>query len=57
MSASSPASLPNQHAVHAVVASVTARIALEDVVTKGFDVLVDPRGDQLKVLASPALVA
>ena len=27
----------------------------EDVVPQGFDVLVDPRGDQLKVLASPAL--
>ncbi len=37
--------------------AVTARIRLEDVVTKGFDVLVDPRGDQLKVLASPSLVA
>lgn len=37
--------------------AVTAQIALEDVVTRGFDVLVDPRGDQLKVLASPSLVA
>jgi (R,R)-butanediol dehydrogenase/meso-butanediol dehydrogenase/diacetyl reductase len=36
---------------------VTAQIPLEDVVAKGFDVLVDPRGDQLKVLASPTLVA
>jgi (R,R)-butanediol dehydrogenase/meso-butanediol dehydrogenase/diacetyl reductase len=37
--------------------AVTATIPLEDVVTRGFDVLVDPRGDQLKVLASPTLVA
>jgi (R,R)-butanediol dehydrogenase/meso-butanediol dehydrogenase/diacetyl reductase len=36
-----------------VAKAVTARIALDDVVTKGFDVLVDPRGDQLKVLTSP----
>jgi (R,R)-butanediol dehydrogenase / meso-butanediol dehydrogenase / diacetyl reductase len=36
---------------------VTARIPLEEVVPKGFDVLVDPQGDQLKVLASPTLVA
>jgi (R,R)-butanediol dehydrogenase/meso-butanediol dehydrogenase/diacetyl reductase len=36
---------------------VTAQIPLEDVVAKGFDVLVDPRGDQLKVLASPNLAA
>ena len=34
MSASSPASLPNQHAVHAVVASVTARIALRSAPTR-----------------------
>ncbi|NMO56433.1 2,3-butanediol dehydrogenase [Actinoplanes sp. TBRC 11911] len=40
-----------------VARAVTARIALPDVVTKGFDVLVDPRGDQLKVLASPTLNA
>ncbi len=33
--------------------AVTSRIGLSDVVTKGFDVLVDPRGDQLKVLVSP----
>jgi (R,R)-butanediol dehydrogenase / meso-butanediol dehydrogenase / diacetyl reductase len=33
--------------------AVTARIPLEDVVPRGFDVLVDPRGDQLKVLVSP----
>ncbi|CAN5537518.1 2,3-butanediol dehydrogenase [soil metagenome] len=31
----------------------TAQIALENVVAEGFDVLVDPRGDQLKVLVSP----
>jgi (R,R)-butanediol dehydrogenase/meso-butanediol dehydrogenase/diacetyl reductase len=37
--------------------AVTARIPLEDVVSRGFDVLVDPRGDQLKVLASPTLAA
>jgi (R,R)-butanediol dehydrogenase/meso-butanediol dehydrogenase/diacetyl reductase len=37
--------------------AVTATIPLEDVVTRGFDVLIDPRGDQLKVLASPSLVA
>jgi (R,R)-butanediol dehydrogenase/meso-butanediol dehydrogenase/diacetyl reductase len=33
-----------------VAKAVTAQIALADVVTKGFDVLVDPKGDQLKVL-------
>jgi (R,R)-butanediol dehydrogenase / meso-butanediol dehydrogenase / diacetyl reductase len=37
--------------------AVTARIPLEDVVPRGFDVLIDPRGDQLKVLASPTLTA
>jgi (R,R)-butanediol dehydrogenase/meso-butanediol dehydrogenase/diacetyl reductase len=37
--------------------AVTAQIPLEDVVTRGFDVLIDPRGDQLKVLASPTLAA
>ncbi len=36
---------------------VTAQIPLEKVVSQGFDVLVDPQGDQLKVLASPTLVA
>ena len=36
---------------------VTAQIPLEQVVAQGFDVLVDPQGDQLKVLASPTLVA
>jgi (R,R)-butanediol dehydrogenase/meso-butanediol dehydrogenase/diacetyl reductase len=30
--------------------AVTTQIPLEDVVTQGFDVLVDPQGDQLKVL-------
>ncbi|HEV7203503.1 MAG TPA: 2,3-butanediol dehydrogenase [Jatrophihabitans sp.] len=38
-----------------VAKAVTSQISLEDVVTRGFDVLVDPRGDQLKVLASPTL--
>ncbi len=33
-----------------VAKAVTAQIDLADVVAKGFDVLVDPRGDQLKVL-------
>jgi (R,R)-butanediol dehydrogenase / meso-butanediol dehydrogenase / diacetyl reductase len=37
--------------------AVTAQIALDAVVTQGFDVLVDPRGDQLKVLVSPSLRA
>jgi len=36
-----------------VAKAVTARINLEDVVPQGFDVLVDPTGDQLKVLVSP----
>jgi (R,R)-butanediol dehydrogenase/meso-butanediol dehydrogenase/diacetyl reductase len=35
--------------------AVTAQIALEDVVPQGFDVLVNPTGDQLKVLVSPTL--
>ena len=30
------------------------REALEDVVAQGFDVLVDPQGDQLKVLVNPS---
>ena len=34
--------------------AVTARITLDDVVTKGFDTLVDPQGDQLKVLVRSA---
>lgn len=33
-----------------VAKAVTTQIALADVVEKGFDVLVDPQGDQLKVL-------
>lgn len=33
-----------------VAKAVTAQIPLEDVVARGFDVLVDPQGDQLKVL-------
>jgi (R,R)-butanediol dehydrogenase/meso-butanediol dehydrogenase/diacetyl reductase len=37
-----------------VAKAVTATIGLEDVVALGFDVLVDPRGDQLKVLATPS---
>lgn len=32
--------------------AVTSKIALTDVIEKGFDVLVDPSGDQLKVLVS-----
>jgi (R,R)-butanediol dehydrogenase/meso-butanediol dehydrogenase/diacetyl reductase len=35
-----------------VAKAVTTTIPLVDVVTLGFDVLVDPRGDQLKVLVS-----
>jgi (R,R)-butanediol dehydrogenase/meso-butanediol dehydrogenase/diacetyl reductase len=35
--------------------AVTAQIALEEVVPRGFDVLVNPTGDQLKVLVSPTL--
>lgn len=33
--------------------AVTAQISLERVVPDGFDVLVDPAGDQLKILVSP----
>lgn len=36
-----------------VAKAVTTQISLEDVVPKGFDVLVNPTGDQLKVLVSP----
>jgi (R,R)-butanediol dehydrogenase/meso-butanediol dehydrogenase/diacetyl reductase len=36
-----------------VAKAVTTQIPLEDVVTHGFDVLVNPTGDQLKVLVSP----
>jgi (R,R)-butanediol dehydrogenase / meso-butanediol dehydrogenase / diacetyl reductase len=35
-----------------VARAITSQITLVDVVTKGFDVLVDPKGDQLKVLVS-----
>jgi (R,R)-butanediol dehydrogenase/meso-butanediol dehydrogenase/diacetyl reductase len=35
-----------------VAKAITAQIALVDVVTKGFDVLIDPKGDQLKVLVN-----
>jgi (R,R)-butanediol dehydrogenase/meso-butanediol dehydrogenase/diacetyl reductase len=35
--------------------AVTAQIALENVVPQGFDILVNPTGDQLKVLVSPTL--
>ena len=38
-----------------VAKAVTTQISLEDVVPKGFDVLVNPTGDQLKVLVSPTL--
>ena len=34
---------------------VTGQLAHEDVLTSGFDVLIDPRGDQLKILTSPAV--
>jgi len=37
--------------------AVTATIGLEAVVTQGFDVLVNPTGDQLKILVSPTLTA
>ncbi|BEP15906.1 2,3-butanediol dehydrogenase [Acidothermaceae bacterium B102] len=37
-----------------VAKAITAQIDLEKVVTEGFDVLVDPRGDQLKVLVRSA---
>lgn len=33
-----------------VAKAVTARIPLDDVVPKGFDTLLDPKGDQLKIL-------
>jgi (R,R)-butanediol dehydrogenase/meso-butanediol dehydrogenase/diacetyl reductase len=36
-----------------VAKAVTSQIALDDVVSKGFDVLVDPQANQLKVLVSP----
>lgn len=37
-----------------VAKAVTAQIRLEDVVPRGFEVLINPTGDQLKVLVSPA---
>ncbi len=37
--------------------AVTSQISLERVVPDGFDVLVDPAGDQLKILVSPGSVA
>lgn len=37
-----------------VAKAVTAQISLESVVPKGFDILVSPRGDQLKVLVQPS---
>ena len=36
-----------------VAKAVTAQIPLDEVVTRGFDVLINPRGDQLKVLVRP----
>jgi len=38
-----------------VAKAVTAQISLESVVPKGFDILVNPTGDELKVLVSPSL--
>jgi len=38
-----------------VAKAITAQISLESVVPKGFDILVNPTGDELKVLVSPAL--
>ena len=35
--------------------AVTAQIPLDDVVAKGFDTLIDPQGDQLKVLVGSGL--
>ena len=40
-----------------VAKAVTAQISLESVVPKGFDILVNPTGDELKVLVSPTLSA
>jgi hypothetical protein len=34
---------------------VTRRVSLEDVVTKGFDELVNNKDDQIKILVSPKL--
>jgi (R,R)-butanediol dehydrogenase/meso-butanediol dehydrogenase/diacetyl reductase len=33
-----------------VAKAVTAEIPLDDVVVKGFDTLIDPQGDELKIL-------
>ena len=38
-----------------VAKAITAQISLESVVPKGFDILVNPTGDELKVIVSPAL--
>jgi (R,R)-butanediol dehydrogenase/meso-butanediol dehydrogenase/diacetyl reductase len=40
-----------------VAKAVTAQIGLESVVPQGFDILVNPTGDELKVLVSPTLSA
>jgi (R,R)-butanediol dehydrogenase / meso-butanediol dehydrogenase / diacetyl reductase len=40
-----------------VAKAVTAQIGLESVVPQGFDILVNPTGDELKVLVSPTLVS
>ena len=40
-----------------VAKAVTAQIDLTEVVDKGFEVLVDPRGNQLKVLISSGTAA
>jgi (R,R)-butanediol dehydrogenase / meso-butanediol dehydrogenase / diacetyl reductase len=37
--------------------AVTATIDLEDVVPSGFDALVDPRSEHLKILVSPSKAA
>ena len=36
--------------MYPVAKAVTAQIPLDDVVSRGFDALIDPQGDQLKVL-------
>jgi (R,R)-butanediol dehydrogenase/meso-butanediol dehydrogenase/diacetyl reductase len=38
-----------------VAKAITAQIGLESVVPQGFDILVNPTGDELKVLVSPTL--
>ena len=40
-----------------VAKAVTSTIALDEVVTGGFDVLVDPTGDQMKILVQPDRVS